>query len=288
MFEQASIAVVVPARNVRHWLGRVLDTMPAFVDHVVVVDDGSHDGTAELARGRAGPWRLSVVRHPERRGVGAAIVRGYAEARALGADVLAVMAGDGQMCPDDLVRVVRPVAWGQADYVKGNRLGYALLWSTLAPRRLLGTIVLSALTSLATGVRVRDSQCGYTALAAAALDRLDLSLLWRGYGYPNDLIAAAARAGLRVVEVPVRPVYCGQPSGLRPWHAASIGFVIARAGLRRACFAARRRFTGAAPGGGRQPWPGDGRSTPRPPGTPRPPAPAHRRAAPGVPPRANA
>ena len=82
--------------------------MPAFVDHVVVVDDASRD--AHGARGARAPGdaRVEVIRHEANRGVGAAIVTGYRRARALGADVAAVMAGDGQMHPDDLARVALP------------------------------------------------------------------------------------------------------------------------------------------------------------------------------------
>ncbi len=262
MLDDAVIAVVVPAFDEESWLGEVLDTMPRFVDRVVVVDDGSRDGTARLVRARQhrgacgvaapgavepgsgrGPSataELALVRHRENRGVGAAIVTGYRHALALGADVVAVMAGDGQMHPSDLVAVVRPVAAAEADYVKGTRLGHPGLWRVMPAERLLGSWVLSWLTSLAAGVRVSDSQCGYTAMSARALAKLPLERLWPGFGYPNDLIGACALAGLRIAEVPVRPVYRGQKSGLRPWHAAVIAALIARVGYRRLTAAACR------------------------------------------------
>src|SRR5271169_3719843 len=97
--------------------------MPAFVDHVVIVDDASGDRTAAEAARPADP-RVEVIRHPDNRGVGAAIVTGYRRARARGAHVAVVMAGDGQMHPDDLATVALPVATGHADYVKGNRLAH--------------------------------------------------------------------------------------------------------------------------------------------------------------------
>ncbi len=236
MFDGAVVAVVVPAHNEQRWLAEVFDTMPRFVDHIVVVDDGSWDATAELVTARARVSvlpHISFLRHQQNRGVGAAIVSGYRLACEQGAEVIAVMAGDGQMHPDDLAAVVQPVVDGRADYVKGNRFRYPAAWRTMPVTRMAGSFLLSCLTSLATGVRVSDSQCGYTAVSAAALERVNITSVWPRYGYPNDLIGTFALAGLRIHEVVVRPVYRGEHSGLRPWHLISISLVIARLAARR-------------------------------------------------------
>ncbi|HEY4118886.1 MAG TPA: glycosyltransferase family 2 protein [Byssovorax sp.] len=238
-----SIAVVVPARDEALFIEEVVRGVPAFVDHVIVVDDASRDATAELAR-RAGGDRVRVVSNGASKGVGAAIARGYREARALGADVIAVMAGDGQMDPRDLAEVVAPVASGAADYVKGNRVKHPSAPFTMPLGRLVGTTVFGQLTAWATGLGVGDSQCGYTAIAARAVDALELDALWPGYGYPNDLLSALAGRGLRVAEVVVRPVYRGEASGLRARHLLVISFLIGRAAARRGQRALARR-TGA-------------------------------------------
>jgi glycosyltransferase involved in cell wall biosynthesis len=235
VIERARVAVVVPAHNEERWIAETVRRMPAFVDHVIVVDDASRDATSREAARPADP-RVEVIRHPDNRGVGAAIVRGYRRARAIGAGVAAVMAGDGQMHPDDLAAVASPIARGEADYVKGNRLGYPGVWRDMPPARLAGTAALAWLTRLATGLpALSDSQCGFTAISARAIDALgaDLDALWPRYGYPNDLLGALARRGLPIAEVVVRPVYRGEASGLRPWHLATIGFVIGRVAYRR-------------------------------------------------------
>ena len=235
MLERARLAVVVPAHNEELWIAETVSRMPAFVDHVIVVDDRSADATSREAT-RPGDPRVEVIRHAENRGVGAAIVTGYQRARALGADVTAVMAGDGQMHPDDLAAVALPVARGEADYVKGNRLAYPGVWRTMPPARLAGTAALAWLTRRAAGLdRLSDSQCGYTAISTRALDALgpDLDGLWPRYGYPNDLLGALALRGLRIDEAVVRPVYRGEASGLRPWHVAVIGLIIGRVAYRR-------------------------------------------------------
>jgi glycosyltransferase involved in cell wall biosynthesis len=229
------LAVVVPAHNEERWIAETVRLMPAFVDHVIVVDDRSLDATSQAAEGTGDP-RLVVVRHAENRGVGAAIVTGYRQARALGAEVIAVMAGDGQMHPDDLAAVAGPVARGEADYVKGDRLAHPGVLRTMPPARLAGTALLAYLTRHAAGLdRLSDSQCGFTAIAGGAVDALDADLdrLWPRYGYPNDLIGAVARRGLRIEEVVVRPVYRGEYSGLRAWHLATIGYIIGRVAYRR-------------------------------------------------------
>ncbi|MBI4957109.1 MAG: glycosyltransferase family 2 protein [Myxococcales bacterium] len=231
MLEGKRIAVVVPARDEGARVGAVCRTMPAFVDHIVVVDDASGDATA--ARAREADPRVEVVRHARNRGVGAALVTGYQCALARGADVVAVMAGDGQMAPAELERVVRPVVTGAADYVKGERLTHREVRRRVPAVRYWGLRALAPLARLATGVAVTDSQCGYTAASRAALEAIELAALWPRYGYPNDLLARLALAGQRIVEVPVSPLYHGGKSGLRPRHFAVMLGLILRGALRR-------------------------------------------------------
>ena len=189
--------------------------VPAFVDDIVVIDDGSIDGTSGIGRS-TDDQRITVVRHETNRGVGAAIATGYCRALELGMDVVVVMAGDGQMDPRDLAGLVAPVATGAADYAKGNRLRHPAVLRVMPWARLIGNIVLSALTRAATGLRhIGDSQCGYTAIHRRVLAVLDPRAMWARYGYPNHLLGALARHSFRVVDVPVRPVYAGELSGLR-------------------------------------------------------------------------
>ena len=225
MLDGARIAVIVPAYREARLLGRMLTKIPAFVDAVYVVDDASDDGTPNVARGASDP-RVRCLVHAENRGVGAAIVSGYPAALGDGHDVLAVMAGDDQMHPEDLAPLVRAVLAG-ADYAKGNRFVHPDARRMPVMRRAVGELV-ALFTRVSTGLRISDTQCGYTALAARAAGGLPLAELFPRYGYPNDLLGMLAARGHAVVDVPVRPVYADERSGLRPWHAARIPFVIAR------------------------------------------------------------
>ncbi len=219
MHEGKTIAVVVPAHNEEKLIGMVLETMPDFVDLIIVVDDASTDQTSVRVasyRHRLGE-RLVLLSHAENQGVGAAVVTGYKQALARDIEVVAVMAGDGQMDPDDLVRVVAPVARGEADYVKGNRLFRGESWGMIPHYRYLGNAVLSLLTKIVSGYwHIADSQSGYTAISRIALERLDLNRIYKRYGMPNDILVKLNVGNFRVRDVPVRPVYnIGEVSGIR-------------------------------------------------------------------------
>jgi glycosyltransferase involved in cell wall biosynthesis len=235
MYGSLTVAVVVPAFNEADKIVPMVRSIPGFVDRIILVDDGSSDGTAAAAA-RAGRVGLEILRHPENRGVGRAIASGYSRALELGSAVVAVMAGDAQMHPADLPALLAPIASGDADYAKGNRFGWPGVARTMPPVRLLGNFILSWLTRLVTGCwHVFDSQCGYTAISGCALAALDLNRMVPRYGYPNDLLARLAAGGARVVDVPVRPVYgVGWRSGIRPWTVLyPISFVLLRAVGRR-------------------------------------------------------
>ena len=235
MYRGLAVAVVIPAFNEERRIARTVRSVPGFVDRVIVVDDASHDATHRVAL-RSHRRGLAVLRHERNRGVGAAIATGYRAALAAGSDAAVVMAGDGQMDPADMPALLDPIAAGRADYVKGNRFRYRTVWRVMPLLRLLGNIMLSLLTKLSSGyLRLFDSQCGYTAISAPALLRLDLGRLFPRYGYPNDILARLRVAGCRALDAPVRPVY-GRTwrSGIRPWNAIyPIAYVLVRSFLWR-------------------------------------------------------
>lgn len=223
---QVSVAIIVPCFNEERLVRRTLRRIPSWVDLIVAVDDASSDATASAILSVADE-RIVLVRHEVNRGVGAAIATGYRKALERKADVMVVMAGDAQMDPADLTRLIAPVSDGTADYVKGNRFIHAQA-SRMPLFRRLGSALLSWITRLASGLQVDDTQCGYTALSGAAARQIPLEQLWPRFGYPNDLLMLLAALGLTVHEVPVRPVYADEKSGLRAWHVLQIMGVIYR------------------------------------------------------------
>ena len=216
MLEGKTVGVVVPAYDEEPLVATTIKGVPPFVDRIFVVDDASRDGTAAAARA-AGDDRVEVIRHERNAGVGAAIVSGYHRAVEEGIDVTCVMAADNQMDPTDLEKIALPVARGELEYAKANRLITGEAWKVIPRSRYLGNAVLSLLTKIASGYwHVADSQSGYTAASREILDQLDLDHVYKGYGFPNDMLVHLNVWNARVRDIPSRPVYgVGERSGIK-------------------------------------------------------------------------
>lgn len=239
-----TVGVVVPAYNEEGFVGDVIETVPEFVDRVYVVDDDSTDGTwqeirlhaAKANRAAAGKQvesrpadgtlgderrgseqvthqRVVPIRHETNRGVGGAIKTGYRRAYDDGIDVTAVMAGDGQMDPDLLDRLVEPVVESGADYAKGNRLLRPEYHDEMPTHRLVGNWMLTLLTKIASGYwNTGDPQNGYTAISYRALDRIDVESLYDDYGFANELLVRLNQHGMQVADVAVPATYGDEQS----------------------------------------------------------------------------
>jgi glycosyltransferase involved in cell wall biosynthesis len=216
MLEGKRVAVVVPAFDEEKLVGETIRGIPEFVDRIFVVDDASRDATTLRAE-EVGDPRVQLLRHERNSGVGAAIATGYARALGEEIDVTCVMAADNQMDPTELAELVAPVARGDVEYTKANRLFSGEAWNVIPRTRYLGNAVLSLLTKIASGYwHVADSQAGYTAISLAALRKLDLGRLYPRYGFPNDLLVHLNVQNARVRDVPSRPIYdIGERSGIR-------------------------------------------------------------------------
>jgi len=218
MYLQKTIAVVVPAYNEERLIAKTLRSIPSLVDKVIVVDDRSNDNTVKFVREVAEKdKRMILIEHEANQGVGWAIITGYKKAIEFDIDVTVVMAGDGQMDPRDLKNIVRPVAKGDVDYTKGNRLFQGDAWSMIPHYRYLGNSFLSLLTKIASGYwHIADSQTGYTAVSLNVLKKLNLDTIYKRYGMPNDMLIKLNQYDFRVRDVHVRPVYdVGEKSGIR-------------------------------------------------------------------------
>jgi glycosyltransferase involved in cell wall biosynthesis len=216
MVEGKRVAVVVPAHDEERLVVETLTGIPELVDRIYVIDDASADGTGDRARA-LGDSRVEVIRHEQNLGVGSAIVTGYRRALEEEIDVTCVMAADNQMDPSELAALVEPVAKGEVEYAKANRLFSGEAWTVIPRTRFFGNAVLSLLTKIASGYwHVADSQAGYTAISLDALRRLDLGRLYPRYGFPNDMLVHLNVQNARVRDIPSRPIYdVGEESGIR-------------------------------------------------------------------------
>ena len=216
MLDGKRVAVVIPAYNEERLVGPTIEGIPNFVDRIYVVDDASSDRTGDAARA-VHDRRVELIRHEQNQGVGAAIVSGYRRAYEEGMDITAVMAADNQMPPGDLEHICAPVAGGEVDYAKANRLFTGQAWELIPRSRYLGNAILSLLTKIASGYwHVADSQSGYTAVSREYIGLLDLDRIYKRYGFPNDMLVHLNVWNARVRDIPSRPIYgVGERSGIR-------------------------------------------------------------------------
>jgi glycosyltransferase involved in cell wall biosynthesis len=232
MYRNKTIAVVIPAYNEEKLIGKVLKTIPTFVDHIVVVDDASRDHTGEIVKAnQLEEPRIIYIQHPKNEGVGGAITTGYKWARDNEIDISVVMAGDAQMDPQDLPKLLDPVVEGELDYSKGNRLFTGKAWRIIPKTRYLGNAILSFLTKIASGYwHVADSQCGYGAVTLDVLKTINLDSIYKRYGMPNDFLVRLNVYHFRVRDVSVNPIYgIGERSGIKIYKVVfTILFLLSR------------------------------------------------------------
>ncbi|MBG0565203.1 glycosyltransferase family 2 protein [Actinoplanes aureus] len=215
MYQGLKVAVVVPAYNEEKLIGQTINTVPEFVDHIIVIDDTSKDATSERAR-ETGEPRLTLIRHEVNTGVGGAICDGHKEALRLGCDVSVVMAGDAQMDPDYLPDLLAPIVDGLAQFTKANRFYSRDSYRGMPAYRIFGNVILSFMTKLASGYwHLFDPQNGYTAIHRSALERLDLDRVARDYSFENDLLINLNILRVPACDVPIPAVYGEETSTMR-------------------------------------------------------------------------
>ena len=171
-------------------------------------DEQQYFTAADVQTSDGDKGRIVVISHRRNSGVGAAIASGYKWCKDHDVDCTVVMAGDGQMDPDELESICRPVVDENIDYVKGNRLIHLSSWQAIPRTRFLGNSVLSILTKIASGYwHVSDTQTGYTAISRKALNAIPLFRIYKRYGMPNDMLVKLNIAYCTLKEVEIKPVY---------------------------------------------------------------------------------
>jgi glycosyltransferase involved in cell wall biosynthesis len=213
---EVHVAAVVPAYNVAAELGDVLRQMPLVFRTIIVVDDASRDTTAAVAERYAQlDHRILLVRHEENRGVGGAMVTGFAKALEAGADIIVKIDGDGQMPLWLVPDLVQPLIDGVADYTKGNRFRDFKAVRAMPFVRRVGNVVLSFLSKAATGYwQCFDPTNGFVAIRADVLSQLPLKKIDPTYFFETSMLSHLYVLGAVVKEVPMPARYAGETSSL--------------------------------------------------------------------------
>lgn len=290
MLNNKTVAVVIPTYNEESQIMSVLNTMPAFVDRIIIVNDSSTDKTEEIVKkyikknsnnskllnknikekGKNNKYskatiilnemekqekamfvpsnifnknpekdRIILINHEKNSGVGAAISTGYNLCKRYKIDCTAVMAGDGQMDPDELKKICLPIINDEVDYTKANRLSHRSAFFVIPKIRFFGNSILSLLTKIASGYwHISDTQSGFTAISLNALNGIRIHRIYKGYGNPNDILVRLNIAFCSIKEIPSKPVYnVGEKSKLHVWKVIPrISFLLFKSFFKRLYF----------------------------------------------------
>lgn len=214
--QTVKILVGIPALNEEVAIGSITLRSLKYADSILVIDDGSTDRTAEIAS-LAG---ATVIRHKKNHGKGTSVMDIFAYAQALEIDILVLIDGDGQHNPDEMPRLLDPLLRGEADMVIGSRF-LAGMANNVPIYRRFGQEALTFATNLASGIRLTDTQSGFRAFAKKAFDCFTFNN--NGMAIESEMIVDAARAKLRIKEVPIAVRYDVNGSSLHPVkHGVSV------------------------------------------------------------------
>jgi dolichol-phosphate mannosyltransferase len=215
-FHKHSIVAVIPCYRVEREIQSVLQSVPSYIKHIVVVDDASPDSTRDLVTASAKiDERILLLRHPSNLGVGGAMVTGYRKALELGAQVVVKIDGDGQMDMDHLPELLKPLIDGRADYTKGNRFRDFRSLQQMPFIRRVGNMGLAFLAKAATGYwHVFDPTNGFNAIRSEVLVELPYDKIDRSYYFEISMLANLYLIGAVVKDVPMPARYQGEVSSL--------------------------------------------------------------------------
>lgn len=221
MYKNHKISIVVPCHNEEtQIIDKVIKVIPSFIDNIIVIDDCSKDKTIQVVEDylvQSSDERVVLIKHEKNQGVGGAIATGYKWSRDNDIDIAVVMAGDGQMDPQDLPSLIDPIIEEGIHYTKANRLAHGEAYNLIPKVRYFGNAILSLLTKIASGYwHVVDSQAGYAAINKEALHVIDWDKMYKRYGQPNDILVRLNVESFKVRDVIVKPVYnVGEKSGIK-------------------------------------------------------------------------
>jgi glycosyltransferase involved in cell wall biosynthesis len=208
--EQPMTTAVIPAYNEEKTIGRIVEETSKYVNQVVVVDDGSTDGTREVARSAG----AMILGHSHNAGYGASLATGFKYVKNNGAGILVVLDGDGQHDPGQIPQLIAPIIEGKADVVIGSRFMDDEHKSEMPAYRRFGIGVVNKAWRFASSDSMTDTQCGFRAYSRRAIDGIDIREA--GMSASLEVLDQASDNNLKVVEVPVSVRYGDNTSTMEP------------------------------------------------------------------------
>lgn len=209
------IVVVIPSYKVSTHIAKVIQDLPNFIAHTIVVDDECPHGSGKIAESFNNP-KVTVIFHEKNQGVGGAVITGYKKALELDADIIVKIDGDGQMDPKYIENLIKPILDAKADYTKGNRFKDFKALKSMPKIRLFGNSALSFLVKAASGYwNVMDPTNGYTAISKKAVEGLNLDIISKRYFFESDMLINLNIENIVVKDISIPANYGDEKSSLR-------------------------------------------------------------------------
>jgi glycosyltransferase involved in cell wall biosynthesis len=229
MYKQHKIGVVVPAYNVEGFIKNTIEGLPALVDRIYVIDDGSPDNTANIVKALSNS-NVYLIQHERNKGPGAAMSTGCKAALEDEMDVIVKLDGDGQMPSEYMENLIMPIIERKASYTKGDRLSNPDYRGKMPRSRLFGNILLTGLTRIASGYwHINDTQNGFVAISRRALESIDVETIYPHYGYLNDILVRLNVSAFEVQDVPMPAKYGSEKSSIKyRGYIPHVSFVLLR------------------------------------------------------------
>lgn len=217
MYKDKKISVSIPAYFEEKLISETISSIPDYVDHIVVVNDGSTDNTAEeVKKVMKKDKRVFLIDSEINEGIGASIMKAHKKGIEYGADILVVMAGDNQMDPNELPKLLDKIVDENADYAKGNRFFHTQDLNTMPRFRLFVNVVVSFLVKFCTGYwSVADPLNGYTALKAGTFQDLDVNSISKRYDFEVSMFVQLSLIGAKIKDVAIPARYGRAVSTIR-------------------------------------------------------------------------
>lgn len=216
MYNNNKIAIVIPSYKVKKHILQVIETIDAAYDFIYVIDDCCPEKSGQFVIDNCFDKRVKVIYNDKNRGVGGAVMHGYAEAIKDGAEIIVKIDGDGQMNTKLIPLLLDPIIIGNADYTKGNRF-YDMRYITRMPRkRLFGNLALSFMTKFSTGYwNIFDPTNGFTAIHSKIAAKLPFDKISERYFFETDMLFRLNTFRAKVMDLPMDAVYGNEESNLK-------------------------------------------------------------------------
>ncbi len=214
MLKNKKITVVIPCYKVSKHIKDVINTIPSYIDEIIVIDDKCPENSGEIVQALSNK-KVTVLFNKQNIGVGGSTKVGYLKAIDLGSNVCVKIDGDGQMNPDLMLKIITPIINEEADYIKGNRFNDFVALQQMPKLRLIGNSFLSFIVKLASGYwNIMDPTNGYCAISEGAIRLINFSKIDERYFFETDMLINLNLLNLKVKDVAIPAFYASEQSSL--------------------------------------------------------------------------